>query len=442
MQSRALTRSSIFAQAWPIMLGQASVPLVGIVDTAVIGRTGDVTGLAGVALGATVVTLVFWTFGFLRMGLTGLTAQADGSGERAEVEALLLRALALGIGLGLVLLAISWPIREVALAIMSGTPPINAEASGYMTGRFFGAPAALAVYAINGWLLGLGRTREALALQIVMNIANIALDVGFVWGLGLGALGVGLGTACAEIIALLLGLALVGRVAGASLATLIARTPRSLLTDRTRLARLFAVNRDIMIRTVALLILMTWFANAGARQGATVLAANHVLFQFVSVSAFILDAFAFTAESRVGHAIGAQSQGQFLRAIRLTGEFSLISALVMVAAFLLGGPLVIDFLTNDPQVRETARTFLPFAALIPLIGMPSWMLDGIFVGATRSAAMRNAGVIATVLYIALDLALRPYGNLGAWIAISASYVLRAGALGAYMPGLLRSLQRG
>ena len=440
MSTRPLTRASIFSQAWPIMLGQASVPLVGLVDTAVIGRTGDVTALAGVALGATVVTLVFWTFGFLRMGMTGLTAQAEGSGERTEVEALLLRALALGIGLGLILLAISWPIREAALAIMAGTEPVNAKASGYMTGRFIGAPAALAVYAINGWLLGLGRTREALALQIVMNVANIALDVWFVWGLDFGAFGVGLGTACAEIIALLLGLMLVGRVAGASLVHLIARTPRALLTDRSRLALLFAVNRDIMIRTIALLILMTWFANAGARQGASVLAANHVLFQFVSISAFILDAFAFTAESRVGHAIGTRSKDQFLRAIRLTGEFSLLSALVMVGAFLLAGPLVIDLLTNDPQVREVARTFLPFAALIPLIGMPSWMLDGIFVGATRSAAMRNAGVIATVLYIALDLSLRPYGNWGAWIAISASYVLRAGALGAYMPGLLRAIR--
>ncbi len=423
------------------MLGQASVPLVGIVDTAVIGRTGDATALAGVALGATIITLVFWTFGFLRMGMTGLTAQAHGSGDRAEVDALLLRALALGLGLGFVLLAISWPIREAALAIMSGTPAVDDEAGGYMQGRFLGAPAALAVYAINGWLLGLGRTREALALQIAMNVANIGLDIGFVWGMGLGAYGVGLGTACAEGIALLFGLLIVGRVAGANVFALVSRTPRSLLTDRARLGKLFAVNRDIMIRTVALLILFTWFANAGARLGAATLAANHVLLQFVSFAAFILDAFAFTAEERVGSAYGKGDRDRFMRAIRLTGEFSLLSgALLALAFFILGGPLI-DFLTTDAEVREVARAYLPFAALIPLIGMPSYMMDGVFIGTTRGRALRNAGGAATTLYIALDLLLRPYDNTGAWIAMTASYLLRAGGLALYFPALLKDIRQ-
>ncbi len=441
-QARPLTRASVFAQAWPMMLGQASVPLVGFVDTAVIGRTGDAAALAGVALGASIVMLVFWAFGFLRMGMTGLTAQAQGSGERNEVEALLLRALVIGIGLGLLLLALQWPIRTGALAIMAGTPAVDAEASGYMTGRFLGAPAALAVYAITGWLLGLGRTRAALVLQIVMNLANIALDVAFVWGLGFGAYGVGLGTACAEGVALLLGLWLVGRVAGANVFAMIVRTPRALLTDRARLARLFAVNRDIMIRTIALLALMTWFANAGARQGATMLAANHVLFQFVSVSAFILDAFAFTAEERVGNAIGQGDRSRFLHAIRLTGEFSLASAALLALAFLLLGGQVIDLIATDPEVRQAARIFLPFAAALPLMGMPSWLLDGAFIGASYGRALRNAALGATVLYIALDLLLRPLGNWGVWIAFATSYLLRAGGLAVYFPRLLRDMDSG
>lgn len=436
-----LNRRAVFAQAWPIMLGQASVPLVGIVDTAAIGRTGDATALAGVALGATLITLVFWTFGFLRMGMTGLTAQAQGSGDRAEVEALLLRALAIGLALGLILLATSWPIREAALAVMSGTPPVDAEASGYMQGRFIGAPAALAVYAINGWLLGLGRTREALALQIAMNLANIGLDVWFVWGMGLSAFGVGLGTACAELIALAIGLLIVARVAGAGVLAIISRTPRELLTDRTRLAKLFAVNRDIMIRTIALLVLFTWFANSGARLGAATLAANHVLLQFVSFAAFILDAFAFTAEERVGSAYGRGDRNRFMRAIRLTGEFSLLSGALLALCFLLlGGPLI-DFLTTDAQVRDTARAFLPCAALIPLIGMPSYMMDGVFIGTTRGRALRNAGVAATAIYIGIDLLLRPYDNTGVWIAMTASYLLRAGGLALYFPGLLKDIRQ-
>lgn len=437
--ARNLTRASIFSQAWPIILGQASVPLVGIVDTAIIGRTGDATALAGVALGAAVITLVFWTFGFLRMGLTGLTAQAQGAGERMEVEALLLRSLALAVMLGLLLGALNWPIREGALALMSGTAPVNAEANGYMLGRFLGAPAALAVYAVNGWLLGLGRTREALVLQVVMNLANIALDVALVWGVGLGALGVGLGTAGAEWLALGLGLVIVGKVAGAPLPALIRRTPRSAILARDRLVRLFAINRDIMIRTIALLIMFTWLANAGARQGAVALAANHILLQFTNVAAFILDAFAFTAEERVGQAYGQRDRLRFLRAIRLTGEFSLLAGMAIAAFFLLAGGPLIDLLTTDPQTRAIAREFLPFAALVPLIGMPSWLLDGIFIGTTQGRALRNAGVAATLLYIALDLALRPYENLGVWLALLAAYGFRAVGLALYLPRLFNEL---
>lgn len=435
-----LSRSAVFQQAWPIMLGQASVPLVGIVDTAVIGRTGDVAALAGVALGASVIMLVFWTFGFLRMGLTGLTAQAAGVDDKGEVEALLLRSLIIGFGLGLVLLVLSWPLSSAAFALLAGGQAMTAEAGAYVGARFLGAPAALTVYALTGWLLGLGRTREALVLQVVMNVANIAADVTFVWGFAMGAAGVGLGTALAEWAALVTGLLLVARVAGASLPAIMRRASRAALLDRERLTALFAVNRDIMIRTIALLLMFLWFANAGARLGAAALAANYILLQFVNVAAFILDAFAFTAESRVGNAVGQRDRAAFLRAIRLTGEFSLVSALVLVGIFLAAGGPVIRFLAGDAAVVAEAQTYLIYAALIPLLGLPSWMLDGIFIGATRGKPLRNAGVAATLLYIALDLALRPMSNQGVWIAISATYLLRAGGLALYFPALVRDMQ--
>lgn len=440
--SRTLTRASIFAQAWPIMLGQASIPLVGVVDATVIGRTGDTAGLAGVALGATIINLIFWSFGFLRMGMTGLTAQADGSGKQGEVEALLLRALLLGFGLGLAILLLQWPLREAAFAVLAGGKDVTSEASAYVSARFFGAPAALCVFAINGWLLGLGRTRAALLLQVVMNLVNIVADIALVWGLDMGALGVGIGTAIAEWSALLVGLVIAGRVAGGPMRAIIARTPRTAITDKAALKRLFAVNRDIMIRTLALLTMFTWFANAGARLGATELAANHVLLQFINFAAFILDAFAFTAESRVGNAMGGRDKRAFLRSIRLAGEFSLASGAVLAIAFLvLGGP-VIAFITTEPMVRAEALRFLPFAALVPLVGMPSWLLDGIFIGSTRGHALRNAAVIATILYLALDLSLRSFGNLGVWIAMIGSYVLRTAALGAYLPALIRDIETG
>ncbi len=420
------------------MVGQASIPLVGVVDVAVIGRTGDAAALAGVALGATVINFIYWSFGFLRMGMTGLTAQALGAGDRRESEAMLLRGLMLGIGIGLVLLTLQLPLGHLAFALLAGGPDVTGEARTFVSARFLSAPAALGTYAIVGWLLGLGRTRAALALQVVMNLANIALDVTFVQGFGMGARGVGLGTAGAEWIALITGLAICGRIAGASLPALWRRAPRSALFAKEAMTRLFAVNRDLMIRTVALLLLFMWLANAGARLGAEALAANQVLLQFVNVAAFVLDAFAFTAEARVGSAVGAGSREGFLRAIRLAGEFSLGGAALLSCMFFVGGGVAVDLLVTDPGVRAEAERLLPFAALIPLADMPSWLLDGIFIGATQARALRNAALASSALYLALDFALRPWGNLGVWTAFSASYLLRALTLGAHLPGLLRS----
>jgi MATE family multidrug resistance protein len=411
------------------MLGQTTVPLVGIVDVAVIGRTGDAAALAGVALGTTIINFLFWSFGFLRMGMTGMTAQAEGAGDRAEVDAMLVRGLLVGFGFGAALLALQLILIPAAFAILAGGPDVDASAKAYVGARFLGAPASLAVFAVNGWLLGLGRSRSALALQIVMNLVNAGLDILFVWHFHMGARGVGLGTACAEWTALAMGLLLVAPHLKA----------RAGLFHRAAMTRLFAVNADIMIRTVALLTLFTWLANAGARLGAVPLAANQVLLQAVGLVAFVLDGFAFTAESRVGLAIGARSAPDLRRAIRLTGEFSFGFAALACLLIWLGGEAAIRFVAIDPGVRETAIAMLPMVALLPLLGTPAWLLDGIFIGATGGKALRNAAILATALYIATDWAMRPWGLWGVWIAFTLSYVYRAATLGAHLPRLLREL---
>ncbi|MBS0479188.1 MAG: MATE family efflux transporter [Proteobacteria bacterium] len=433
-----LTRRSILAQAWPIMLGQITVPLVGLVDTAVIGRTGDAVALAAVALGSFVVTFLFWTFGFLRMGMTGLTAQAWGAGDHGEVRALLIRGVATGFALGAVLLALQGLVVPLAFRLFAGSGQLDAVAEGFVAVRLYGAPAALAGFAINGWLLGLGRTRHALVLQIVMNVANIGLDLLFVWHFHMGARGVGFGTSSAEWIALATGLAIVGNALGAEGRAAIRREVGRAF-DPAALKRLFGVNADIMVRTVALLALFGWFANAGARLGPVQLGANHVLSQFVGLAAYVLDGFAFTAESRVGQAIGARSRTDFLRAIRLTGEFSAASGLAFAAAIALGGSWLVDLMTTNPEVKARALAYAPFAALQPLIGAPAWLLDGIFIGATRGQALRNAAILSTILYVATDLVLRPWAAAGVWIALTLSYVYRAGALALYWPGLLKDV---
>lgn len=437
MSAIVLTRRSIFAQAWPIMLGQTTVPLVGLVDTAVIGWTGDAAALAGVALGVAIINFIFWAFGFLRMGMTGMTAQAHGRGDTGEVDALLARGVAAGLAIGAALVALQLLIVPLALALLSGGETLTAAAHEFVSARFLGAPAALGFYAINGWLYGLGRTRDTLLLQIAMNAVNVALDVLFVWHFGMGARGVGLGTALAEwvALALALGMVMVLRVAGPG----ALMRQRAGFFDPMAWKRLFAVNGDIMIRTIALLAMFLWLANAGARLGTVQLAANHVLLQLVGIFAFVLDGFAFTAESRVGIAIGAGAKADLRRAIRLTGEFSLGFGLIASGVAATLGWLLVDLLTTNIEVRAAAYAMLPFAALTATLGVPAWLLDGVFIGATQGRALRNAAILATLLYIGTDLLLRPFGATGLWLAFLASYAYRAGALGLYLPRLFATV---
>ena len=432
-----ITRRAIFTQAWPIIIGQALVPLVGIVDVAVIGRMSDARNLASVALGTTVLNLVFWSFGFLRMGVTGITAQARGTGDDTEIRTTILRSLALGIGLGVGLLVLAPVIVPLSLALMAPPVGVGAAARAFLTVRFLGAPAALGFYAINGWLLGLGRTRLALGVQAFMNAVNIGLDLLFVGALGLGARGVGIGTTLAEWTALTGGIVAIRLVLGPDWSNDLRAIGRAQVLDAAAIRRLVVVNADIMVRTLALLAIFTWFTRSAAGLGPVPLAANHLLMQFVSISAFVLDGFAFTAEARVGSAIGARSRSALLRAIRLTAEFSLGGGLLFSALIFLLGRYAIAFLTHDAAIRALANAMLPFCAAIPVVGVASWLLDGIFIGAIAGSTLRNAALAALILYLLTDFALRPVGDMGIWLALLASYVYRAIALGLAIPGLLR-----
>lgn len=432
-----ITRRAIFAQAWPIIVGQALVPLVGVVDVAVMGRLGDAQDLGGVALGATILNLLFWTFGFLRMGVTGITAQAHGAGDDKEIGATLLRALALGVGLGAMLLVLAPIIVPVSLSLMAPPGGVDAAARGFLTMRFFGAPAALGFYAINGWLLGLGRTRLALGVQALMNGMNIGLDLLFVGALGMGARGVGLGTSLAEWSALIGGLVAIRLVLGPAWRAKLHAIGWARLLESAALWRLIVVNADIMVRTLAMLAMFTWFTRSAAVLGPVPLAANHVLMQFVSISAFVLDGFAFTAEARVGAAIGARSRPALIRAIRLTGEFSLGGGVLFSVLILLVGRDAVAFLTHDAAIRALAGAMLPLCAAIPTVGVASWLLDGIFIGAVAGSTLRNAALAALALYLLTDFALKPLGDTGIWLALLASYAYRAIALGVAVPSLLR-----
>lgn len=431
MSAASLSRARALQLAWPIVLAQAATATTGIVDTAVMGRFGTAADLAAVGVAAVTFSFLYWGFGFLRMATTGLTAQAEGAGDTPEARAVLIRALMLGGALGLVLLILFPLLARIALALFQAEADVEALAGAYFFARIWGAPAALMGFVVTGWLIGTGRTGALLAFQIVMNGVNAGLDAWFVAGLDWGPAGIGAGTALAEWAALGFGLFVVRDGLQA----------RAKLFDRARLAALFSANRDIMVRTLALLFSFAWFVNSGARQGTAMLAGNEVLLQFIAVAAFVLDAFAFVAEKEAGEAYGARDGARLKRAMRITSELALAFAVGFSLLFWLGGGWVIEVFIADPAARHAALAYLPWCAAVPLIGVAAWQLDGLFLGTTQGPALRNAGLIAMAAYIAADLALAPrFGNTGVWTAFLLMYLFRALALAAFLPGLMRRVR--
>ncbi|UCH49573.1 MAG: MATE family efflux transporter [Betaproteobacteria bacterium] len=431
----AITHRSILAIAVPIMISNLSTPLLGVVDTGVIGQTPDASLIGAVALGALIFTFVFWAFGFLRMGTTGLTAQAYGANNAEEVRASLGRALLIAVVIGVLLILVQWPVQKLAFALLEGTEPVERLARHYYDIRIWAAPATLANYALLGWFIGLGKARIALLLQLVLNISNMLLDAWFVLGLEMGVQGVASGTVIAEYLAAAVGLV----IAAQHLRKFGGRWESARVFEPRRIARTMAVNRDIMIRSLSLIVAFAWFIAQGAKFGEMVLAANAVLMHFVSVSAYFLDGFAFAAEALVGRAVGGASRTRLSQAARMTTWWAAGVALFASLFLALFGTTLIDVLTVEPNVRSLAREFLPWAAMTPLVGVWCFQLDGIFIGATRSADMRNAMLVALAIFLIAWYLLRPFENHGLWAALYVHYAARGLALLYYFPGLRRSV---
>ncbi|MDP5306128.1 MATE family efflux transporter [Paracoccus spongiarum] len=410
-----LSHRRVLGIALPIVLANATVPLLGLVDTGVVGQLGQPAPIGAVGIGAVILASIYWVFGFLRMGTSGLVAQSHGAGDRAEVGAHLLRALAIAGGIGVVFIILQAPIFRAAFRLAPASAEVEALARDYLVIRIWGAPATIGLYAVTGWLIAVERTRAVLALQLLQNGLNVALDLWFVLGLGLGVAGVAWATLIAEWSGLALGLFLARRVLRAAIT---AARALATLFARDRLRRLLRVNGDIMIRSVLLQACFTSFLFLGAAQGDTVLAANQVLVQFLSITAFALDGFAFAAESLVGQAVGARRPDRLRRAAILTSQWGIGGAVLLGLVFWVGGGAIIDLLTTAPDVRAEARRYLPWLGAAPLIGIASWMLDGVFIGATLTREMRVAMFQSVLLYLGAVLLLPPLlGNHGLWAAL-------------------------
>jgi len=417
------------------MISNVSTPLIGVVDTAVVGQIPDAAYIGAAAIGGLIFSFVFWGFGFLRMGTTGLTAQALGSGDVTEVAAVLGRSLLVALAAGIALIVLQWPIREAAFAAVHASTRVDGLARGYFDIRIWAAPATLANYALLGWFIGLGRTDIGLILQLILNLTNMALDMLFVLGFGWDVRGVALGTTIAEVCAAAVGVSIaVGHMRG-----LDARWNVRRILAPVQLKRTFAVNGDIMIRTLALITAFLWFASQGARQGDVILAANSVLLQFISVAAFFLDGLAFATEALVGRAIGAAHRTGLTAAVKMTTLWAAVVAVLISLALLWCGPWIIDRLTVDSAARAAASTYLPWAAGAPLLGVWAFQLDGIFIGATQTADMRNAMLASLAIFLAAWWLFRPLGNHGLWAAFYVHYLARTATLLRCYPRLLRAI---
>lgn len=430
----ALTHKRVLTVALPVVLSNATVPILGAVDTGVVGQLGQAAPIGAVGIGAIALTAIYWIFGFLRMGTAGLTAQAEGAGHAGEVAALLSRSMVIAIAAGLMILTLQIPIIWLALSVAPASAEVETLAQTYMGIRIFGAPAAIGIYALTGWLIGLERTKAVLLVQLLMNGLNIVLDLWFVLGLGWGVEGVAIATLIAEWSGLLLGLWLCRNALNTP-----AWKDWPRVFERAQMVMFARVNRDILLRSVMLQAIFMSFVFLGARFGDVTLAANHVLLQFLEITAYSMDGFAIAAETLVGQSMGARSAAKVRRAALMTSFWGLVSVLCTASAFAVFGPWIIDVMTTAPDVRSEARIYLPYMIAAPLVGCAAWMLDGIFIGATRGGDMRNMMAVSLVIYIASVLILMPLvGNHGLWLALLISFIARGVTLAWKYPALERS----
>ena len=410
---RPITHGRVMKIALPIVLSNATVPLLGAVDTGVVGQLGLAAPIGAVGMGAVILASAYWLFGFLRMGTSGLAAQAHGKGDPSERTAILLRALVVALAAGLFLIATQSLLISAAFRLAPASAEVETLARQYLAIRIWGAPATISLYAITGWLVALERTRGVLVLQLWINGLNITLDLWFVLSLGLGVPGVASATLIAEWSGLALGLYLCRDAFGSALKSAWAR-----IADASALRQMIDVNRDIMIRSVLLQACFTSFIFFGAAYGDVTLAANQVLMQFLEITAYALDGFAFAAEGLVGQAVGAGAVLAVRRSSVITLQWGFGGSAALALAFAFLGPWMIDLMTTAPDVRLTARHFLPWLIAAPIIGVASWIFDGIFIGATLTRDMRQAMLISVAIYVAALAVLAPaFGNHGLWAAL-------------------------
>lgn len=438
---REVSFTEIFRLAWPASVAASVTPLLGAIDVWALAQSTRPLDIAAVGLGAVIFSLAYWSFGFLRMSVAGLTAQAAGAEDETETRAALARGAIIGGGIGLALVLLQAPIGELSFRLLA----VGSEASNetlhmgqtYFSIRIWGAPFVLASYAAFGWLTARGRTDYLMVLSLFITGLNIILDYWFVIGLGWGAAGVAAGTLIAEV---------AGFFASLVFIVLVLHQHGGVKTHwrvdefwtPSRLKRTISVNRDIFIRTVLLAFCFSWFVQRSGAFGDVTLAANQTLLQLFLFTGLALDGTAIAAETLVGRALGmrdrARGLARYQSAVRRTFILAMFASLAFALLYWFAGDWLIALLTPEGAIRTASERYMPWVVISPLIVVIGFQLDGIFVGATRAKEMRDSMIVSTIAFIpASMLLLERFGNHGLWAAFSIYFLLRAGTLVVYMP---------
>ena len=409
-----LQHRQVWRLAAPLILSNLTIPLLGIVDTAVVGHLEHAYYLGAVALGSLIFSFLFWGFGFLRMGTTGLIAQAHGKADNGEIRATLARTGTIALLFSLLIILLQTPVSQLAFYLLEGSQEVEHYAASYFSIRIWSAPATLLTYVLIGWLLGMQNARGPLWILLASNLSNIVLDLWFVLGLGMTVEGVAYASVIAEYIGCSVGLYLVYQ----ALKHHPGSWQREALFAQKKLRQLLQLNGNIMIRTLCLILSLAFFTAQGAKFGDVILAANAILMNFQTLMAYALDGFAHATEALVGRAIGRRDRQAFYSAILTAAIWSLVVAMLFVGLYGLAGEWIIGQLSDLSEVTSAAADYLPWAIVMPLVAVWSYLFDGIFIGATRSREMRNTMLSASLLFfLPAWWLLQSWENHGLWAAL-------------------------
>ena len=402
----------ILAIALPAIVTNITVPLLGLVDTAIVGHMGSAAYIGAIAVGSMIFNLIYWLFGFLRMGTSGMTAQARGRRDMSEATGILTRSMKVALIVAALILSLQWPVREGMLWFIGPTVDVRPLAVTYFNIVVWGAPAMLGLYSLSGWFIGMQNTRIPMFVSIMQNVVNIVASLLLVYGVGMKVEGVALGTVIAQYAGFLMALCFLWRYYRKVIEL---REPPSHLSPLTSY---FSSIRDIFLRTLCLVAVNLYFTSAGARQGAEILAVNTLLMQLYLLFSYILDGFAYAGEALGGKYWGAKNMTAYRDVVRRLFGWGALMTILFTVVYVIGGTPFLHLLTDEPQVVEASQAYIWWAYLIPAAGVAAFIWDGLFIGTTQTRGMLiSSAIAALVFFVTATITMNLIGNHGLWLAM-------------------------